>query len=42
MFINGEWIESYSKEVREINNPFNQEVVAKVTEGNKKDAVYRD
>ncbi|MEB1808976.1 MAG: betaine-aldehyde dehydrogenase [Bacillaceae bacterium] len=37
MFINGIWVESQTKEVREIINPFNQEVIAKVTEGNEVD-----
>ncbi|WP_246589424.1 betaine-aldehyde dehydrogenase [Desertibacillus haloalkaliphilus] len=37
MFINGQWIESESKETREIINPFNQEVVESVTEGNEVD-----
>ncbi|MDE5416211.1 betaine-aldehyde dehydrogenase [Alkalihalobacterium chitinilyticum] len=37
MFINGIWVESQTNEVREIINPFNQEVIAKVTEGNEVD-----
>ncbi|WP_209123654.1 betaine-aldehyde dehydrogenase [Alkalihalobacillus sp. BA299] len=40
MFINGEWVNSHTKEVREIINPFNQEVIAKVTEGDHEDAQY--
>ncbi|WP_221564639.1 betaine-aldehyde dehydrogenase [Alkalihalobacillus sp. TS-13] len=39
MFINGKWIDSESGETREIINPFNQEVVALVTDGNRRDAV---
>lgn len=38
MFINGEWVDSLSKEVREIINPYNQEVIAKVSEGTAEDA----
>lgn len=38
MFINGIWINSESGEEREIINPFNQEVIAIVTEGDKSDA----
>ncbi|SFH40674.1 aldehyde dehydrogenase (acceptor) [Desulfotomaculum arcticum] len=38
MFINGEWVDSLSKEVREIINPYNQEVIAKVSEGTAQDA----
>lgn len=38
MFINGQWVESQSKETRDIINPFNQEVVEVVTEGNEEDA----
>ncbi|WP_373893676.1 betaine-aldehyde dehydrogenase [Virgibacillus sp. CBA3643] len=37
MFINGEWMEASSKETREIINPFNQEVIATVAEGNEED-----
>ncbi|WP_437181948.1 betaine-aldehyde dehydrogenase [Salirhabdus salicampi] len=38
MFINGEWVDSLTKETRQIINPFNQEVIAKVPEGNREDA----
>jgi betaine-aldehyde dehydrogenase len=38
MYIDGQWVESESKESREIINPFNQEVIAVVTEGNEQDA----
>ncbi|SET52991.1 betaine-aldehyde dehydrogenase [Salinibacillus kushneri] len=37
-FINGEWVPALSKEVREIINPFNQEVIATAAEGNENDA----
>ncbi|MGM8366385.1 betaine-aldehyde dehydrogenase [Virgibacillus sp. W0181] len=33
MFINGEWVESNSGSVRHIINPYNQEVIATVSEG---------
>lgn len=33
LFINGEWIMSESNDTRDIINPFNQEVIATVTEG---------
>lgn len=39
MHINGEWVEARSGEKREIINPFNQEVIAVVTEGNRADTV---
>ncbi|MGG3573865.1 betaine-aldehyde dehydrogenase [Bacillus gobiensis] len=38
MFINGEWVESHSGHKREILNPYNQEVIAVVTEGDHEDA----
>ncbi len=38
MFINGEWTEARSGEKRSIINPFNQEIIATVTEGNEEDA----
>jgi betaine-aldehyde dehydrogenase len=38
MFINGSWVESISGDTRQILNPFNQEVIAEVAEGNEKDA----
>ncbi|WP_080876025.1 betaine-aldehyde dehydrogenase [Oceanobacillus timonensis] len=38
IFINGEWTEAKSKETREIINPYNQEVIEPVTEGNEQDA----
>jgi len=37
-FIDGEWILSTTNETREIINPFNQEIIAEVTEGNHSDA----
>ncbi|TRM10564.1 betaine-aldehyde dehydrogenase [Lentibacillus cibarius] len=38
MFMNGEWVAACSGETREIINPYNQEVIATVAEGNEKDA----
>lgn len=38
MWINGEWVEAQSGETREIINPYNQEVIAVVPEGNREDA----
>src|SRR5690625_1024047 len=38
MFINGEWVESTSGKVRQIINPYNQETIAIVSEGDKDDA----
>ncbi|WP_202079083.1 betaine-aldehyde dehydrogenase [Caldalkalibacillus salinus] len=38
MFINGEWVEARSGNTREIINPYNQEVIATVAEGNAEDA----
>ncbi|RPF53465.1 betaine-aldehyde dehydrogenase [Aquisalibacillus elongatus] len=38
MFINGKWIEANSCQTREIINPFNQEVIATVPEGDESDA----
>ena len=35
MFINGAWIEPKNDQTRDIINPFNQEVIARVTEGDK-------
>ncbi|WP_338470843.1 betaine-aldehyde dehydrogenase [Niallia sp. XMNu-256] len=37
-YINGEWVPALSKETREIINPFNQEVITVVAEGNEEDA----
>lgn len=37
-YIDGEWVLSQEEAVREIINPFNQEVIAKVTESNEEDA----
>ncbi|AXI10977.1 betaine-aldehyde dehydrogenase [Oceanobacillus zhaokaii] len=37
-YINGEWASALSKKTREIINPFNQEVIAVVAEGNEEDA----
>ncbi|WP_027964905.1 betaine-aldehyde dehydrogenase [Halalkalibacillus halophilus] len=39
MYINGEWVEANTGELREIINPYNQEVIAKVSEGDKNDAI---
>lgn len=36
-YINGEWVDAASDHTREIINPFNQEVIAVVAEGNKED-----
>ncbi len=36
-FINGEWVLSTTGAVREIINPYNQEVIANVTEGDRED-----
>src|SRR5690625_4270508 len=38
MFINGEWVESNTGKLRNIINPYNQEIIATVTEGDKSDA----
>jgi len=38
MYIDGEWLESTSGNSRDIINPFNQEVIATATEGNRADA----
>ncbi|WP_191567316.1 betaine-aldehyde dehydrogenase [Metabacillus idriensis] len=37
MYMNSEWIEAVSGKTRSIINPYNQEVVATVTEGNEED-----
>src|SRR5699024_131005 len=37
-FIDGEWVYSTSDETRKIINPFNQDIIAEVTEGNEMDA----
>jgi len=37
-FIDGEWIFSTSNETRKIINPYNQDIIREVTEGNKQDA----
>ncbi|AOM84512.1 betaine-aldehyde dehydrogenase [Salisediminibacterium beveridgei] len=37
-YINGEWVKAASGETRDIINPFNQEVIATVPEGNETDA----
>ncbi|MGP7818610.1 betaine-aldehyde dehydrogenase [Niallia sp. 01092] len=39
MYINGEWVESHSGQKREIINPFNQEVIAVVAEGDRSDTI---
>ena len=38
MYVNGEWIEAASNATRDIINPFNQECIAQVPEGNRQDA----
>ncbi|OYD10002.1 betaine-aldehyde dehydrogenase [Paludifilum halophilum] len=38
MFINGEWVAAQSGDTREIINPYNQEVIAVVPEGDRTDA----
>lgn len=37
-FIDGNWVHALSNETRDIINPFNQEVIARVAEGNETDA----
>lgn len=37
-FIDGDWVHALSNETRDIINPFNQEVIARVAEGNETDA----
>jgi len=37
MFINGEWVESHSGSFRNIINPYNQEIIATVSEGDIED-----
>jgi betaine-aldehyde dehydrogenase len=38
MYIDGDWVDSQSRQTREIINPYNQEVIAVVQEGNETDA----
>ncbi|MDT8861798.1 betaine-aldehyde dehydrogenase [Alkalihalobacillus sp. MEB130] len=38
MYIDGQWVESHTGNTREIINPYNQEVIATVTEGDEKDS----
>ncbi|MGE6629807.1 betaine-aldehyde dehydrogenase [Bacillus sp. NPDC077027] len=38
LFINGQWVGAKSGETRDIINPFNQEVIATVSEGSRNDA----
>ncbi|GGC99162.1 betaine aldehyde dehydrogenase [Thalassobacillus devorans] len=40
MFINGQWLSAESGQTRTIINPFNQQVIAEVAEGNEKDTQY--
>lgn len=40
LYINGEWVESNSKEFIEVENPANREIIAKVPKGNKADVDY--
>ncbi|TSB44675.1 betaine-aldehyde dehydrogenase [Alkalicoccobacillus porphyridii] len=37
-FINGKWVPSTTNQTREIINPFNQEIIAEASEGNREDA----
>lgn len=37
MFINGEWTDALNGKTREIINPYNQEVIEVVAEGNEED-----
>lgn len=36
--IDGHWVDSVSNKTRDIINPFNQEIIARVTESNEVDA----
>ncbi|SFM36348.1 betaine-aldehyde dehydrogenase [Salibacterium qingdaonense] len=38
MYINGEWVESSTGHTRDIMNPYNQEIIATVSEGDQHDA----
>ncbi|UFJ39159.1 betaine-aldehyde dehydrogenase [Brevibacillus humidisoli] len=38
MYINGKWVKARSGDIREIINPYNQEVIAQVAEGGEQDA----
>jgi betaine-aldehyde dehydrogenase len=38
MYINGVWVDSQSRQTREIKNPYNQEVIAVVAEGSEADS----
>jgi betaine-aldehyde dehydrogenase len=38
MYINGKWVDSHSGQTREIINPFDQSVIARVAEGDRTDA----
>ncbi|QQK79050.1 betaine-aldehyde dehydrogenase [Salicibibacter cibi] len=38
MYIDGQWVDAVDDETRDIINPYNQEVIANVTEGNEEDA----
>ncbi|GAA0433991.1 betaine-aldehyde dehydrogenase [Lentibacillus halophilus] len=40
MFINGEWVKASSGDTRDIINPYNQDVIATVAEGNEKEAQF--
>lgn len=40
MYINGAWVNAASEKVRDIINPFNQEVIAQVAEGDAEDAKF--
>ncbi|BBP91800.1 hypothetical protein BsIDN1_54180 [Bacillus safensis] len=38
LFIDGQWVGAKSSDTRDIINPFNQEVIATVSEGSRNDA----
>ncbi|WP_343751300.1 betaine-aldehyde dehydrogenase [Lentibacillus halophilus] len=40
MYINGEWVKSKTGETRKVINPYNQEVIDTVAEGNREDTIY--
>lgn len=39
MYINGAWVESHSGQTKEILNPYNQEIIATVARGDRRDTV---
>lgn len=38
MYINGKWVSSHTGQTKEVINPYNQEVIATVTRGDRRDA----